>query len=109
MKNKYFVNRSYKDKPVGSGQYLLKILKKYNIDLEKPENILVLKWNLIVGDYYANMCKCTGVKDETLFLLAVNQVYASLIRMNQSEIKKKVNSFLPELNIKKLVVRFSPN
>ena len=93
------------DNPIKSTSYLDKILKKYKIDINKPENILLLKWDMIVGDYFSSLCKCNGIKDDILYLVSENQTYASAVRINKGEIIKIVNSFLNRTSIKKIYVK----
>ena len=91
--------------PVSGEVFLDQVLDRFNIDLKDPINQIVIRWNDFAGSAIAEHAVCERYKDGVLYLRCDHPSRASYIRMNSSEIIKKITGVFPELDLKKIVTR----
>ena len=96
------------DVPIEGGAYIDKIFEKFGIDISSPEMQLNLRWADIVGQDLSKSIGFDKVKDGVLSVVCKSASIASYVRLNSTDIIKKVDSVFPELEVKKLLVRVQP-
>lgn len=92
---------------VASTYFLEKIMEKYKINLNAPENLLAVQWENILGSTFSNTCSFHSLKDGVLTVLCSHSAQAAGVRMNKNEIIKKIKSVFPELDIRKINIRIN--
>jgi hypothetical protein len=96
------------DVPIEGGAYIDKIFEKFGIDINSPEIQLNIRWADIVGKELSKVIGFDKITEGTLSVVCKSASIASYVRLNSSDIVKKVNSSFPELGVKKLAVRVQP-
>ena len=91
--------------PVSGAVFLDQVLGRFNIDLKDPVNQIMVKWKDIVGDAIAQHSRCERFSDGVLYLICDHPSRASYIRMNSSELIKRIRGVFPEVDLKKIVTR----
>ena len=91
--------------PVSGTVFLDQVLDRFNIDLKDPVNQIMVKWKDIVGDAIAQHSRCERFSDGVLYLICDHPSRASYIRMNSSELIKRIRGVFPEVDLKKIVTR----
>ena len=85
--------------------FLDQVLERFNIDLKDPVNQIMVRWKDFAGRAIAEHAVCERYKDGVLYLICDHPSRASYIRMNSSEIIKKITGVYPEIDLKKIVTR----
>ena len=91
--------------PVSGTVFLDQVLDRFNINLKDPVNQIMVKWKDIVGDAIAQHSRCERFSDGVLYLICDHPSRASYIRMNSSELIKRIRGVFPEVDLKKIVTR----
>ena len=94
--------------PVSGAVFLDQVLDRFNIDLKDPVNQIMVKWKDIAGDSIAQHSRCEKYCDGVLYLICDHPSWASNIRMNSSELVKRITGVFPEVDLKKIVTRVKP-
>ncbi len=94
--------------PVSGSVFLDQVMDRFNIDLKDPVNQMMLRWKDIVGEQIAQHTRCERFSDGVLYLICDHPSRASYIRMNRSELIKRVTGVFPEVDLKKIVTRVKP-
>lgn len=94
--------------PIESGAYIDKVFEKFGIDVNSPEVQLNIRWKDIVGEELSKVIGFEKIAENTLGVVCKSASIASYVRLNSSDIIKKVDSAFPELEIKKISVRVQP-
>ena len=91
--------------PVSGEVFLDQVLDRFHIDLKDPVNQIMVRWKDFAGTAIAEHAVCEKYKDGVLYLVCDHPSRASYIRMNSSEIIKKITGVFPEIDLKKIVTR----
>jgi len=94
-----------KEDPVSGKVFIDQVLDRFDIDLSDPINRIMISWKDIVGPAIAEHSRCEKYKNGILYLICDHPSRASYIRMNSSEIVKKIKGVFPEVDLKKIVTR----
>ena len=105
MARKDMYRRLAPEDPVSGVVFFDQVLERHNIDLRNPENQLVMHFTSIVDPSLEGHVRCTGFKDGILYLVFDHPSRATYIRLNGSEMKKKIRGVFPEIDLKKIVTR----
>lgn len=104
-KKKDMYKRLAPEDPVSGEVFFDQVLERHNIDLKDPENQLVIHFTSMVDPSLEGHVRCTGFKDGILYLVCDHPSRATYIRLNGSEMKKKIRGVFPEIDLKKIVTR----
>ena len=91
--------------PVSGELFFDRVLERHNIDLNDPVNQLVMHFTSVVDPSLEGHVRCTGFKDGILYVVCDHPSRATYIRLNSSEMKKKIRGVFPEIDLKKIVTR----
>ena len=105
MARKDMYRRLAPEDPVSGEVFFDQVLERHNIALRNPENQLVMHFTSIVDPSLEGHVRCTGFKDGILYLVCDHPSRATYIRLNGSEMKKKIRGVFPEIDLKKIVTR----
>ena len=89
--------------PVSGEVFLNQVLDRFNIDLNDPVNQIIIRWKDIAGEDIAKHTRCERISDGVLYLACDHPSRASYIRLNSSEIIKRITGVFPEVDLKKIV------
>ena len=95
--------------PVSTAVFLDQIMERFNIDLKDPVNQIMVRWKDIAGEPIAQHTRCEKYADGVLYLICDHPSRASYIRMNSSELIKRIKGVFPEVDLKKIVTRVKPS
>lgn len=105
MKVKDNYSRISPEDPTTSKVFFDEVLKRHRIELESSDNQIKLTWKLIAGEAFGSISECEKVSKGVLYLKTHHPAHATNLRMNSSELIKKVSSVYPDLKITKIRVR----
>ena len=89
--------------PVSGSVFLDQVLERFNIELKDPVNQIMVRWKDFAGPAIAEHSSCERYSEGVLHVVCDHPSRASYIRMNSSEIIKKINGVYPEVDLKKIV------
>ena len=89
--------------PVSGQVFLNQVLDRFNIDLEKPENQIVINWKTLIGEELASHCRCERVEKGIMYVCCDHPSRAARIRLEAREIIKNIRGVYPEINLSKIV------
>ena len=88
--------------PVSGEVFFDQVLERHNIDLGDPVNQITMHFDSIVDLPFEGHVRCTGFRNGILHLACDNKSWEQLVRLNSSEIKKKIRGVFPEIELKKI-------
>ena len=95
--------------PVSGEVFLDQVLDRFHIDLKDPVNQIMVRWKDFAGSAISEHAVCEKYKDGVLYLVCDHPSRASYIRMNSSELIKRIKGVFPEVDLKKIVTRVKPS
>ena len=106
---KYKKTDNYKalasEDPVSGSVFLDQVLERFDIDLRNPVTQIIVRWKDFAGSAIAEHSVCEKYSDGVLYVICDHPSRTSYIRMNSSEIIKRIRGVYPEVDLKKIVTR----
>ena len=89
--------------PVVGSVFMDQVLDRFNINLDKPENQVIIHWSSIVGKETAEHARCEKIEKGVLYVACDHPSRAARIRLESREILKNISGVFPEINLSKIV------
>ena len=89
--------------PVEGNVFMDQVLDRFNIDLDKPENQIIIHWSSLVGKETAAHARCEKIEKGVLYVSCDHPSRAAGIRLESKEILKNIKGVFPEINLSKIV------
>ena len=89
--------------PVSGKLFMDQVLDRFGIDLDKPENQVVINWKALVGEETASHCRCEKIEKGVVYVCCDHPSRAARMRLEAREIIKNIRGVYPEINLSKIV------